>query len=113
MNGNPRDLNPADYKLVQFDMSCSACGPYGTLSMVTYVAPKALENESRNGSLEISVIDASGHPVPQATLHIVNAAASVNLTTTTNNEGKLTLLSVATELHTPELIELFAASVRG
>jgi prepilin-type N-terminal cleavage/methylation domain-containing protein len=96
VNGNPRDLNPADYKLVQFDMSCASCGPYGTLSMVTYVAPKTLEDESRNGSLEITVIDASGQPVPQATLHIVYPKASVDLTTTTDNNGKLTLLSVAT-----------------
>lgn len=98
VNGNPRDLNPADYKLVQFDMTCGDCPRTAPLSMVTYVAPKTLENESRNGSMEISVIDASGNPVPQATLRIVNThtTPAIDLTTTTDNNGKLLLLSLAT-----------------
>jgi prepilin-type N-terminal cleavage/methylation domain-containing protein len=98
VSGNPLDLNPADYKLVQFDMTCDTCARTAPLSMVTYVAPKTLENESRNGSMEISVIDASGNPVPQATLHVVNTHTSpvIDLTTTADNNGKLLLLSLAT-----------------
>jgi hypothetical protein len=97
--GNPFDPSPADYKLVQFDMTCTAgCATPRTVSMTTYVAEKQLENEDRNGSLLVTVIDAFGEPVPQATVHVVNPAAHppIDLTTTTNNQGQLLLVSIAT-----------------
>lgn len=97
--GSPADLSPADYKLVQFDVTCgTGCAGQKKVSMTTIVAEKRLENEDRNGNLLITVIDASGEPVPQATLHVVNAGATppIDLTTTTDNAGQLLLLSVAT-----------------
>jgi len=99
VTGNPQDLSPADYKLVQFNVTCtSGCAGADSISMTTIVAEKRLENEDRNGNLLITVIDASGDPIPQATLHVVNSSAvpPIDLTTTTDNAGQLLLLSVAT-----------------
>lgn len=96
--GSPDDPSPADYKLVQFAVTCDTCPRYRVISMATYVAPKNLENPSLNGVLAISVFDAEGFPVSGATVRITNSSVSppVSITDTTDAAGLLQLYDVAT-----------------
>jgi hypothetical protein len=89
----PTDTVPADYKLVQMDIDCSNCKNFSTLTFTTNVGPKALETPTTSGALFIQAIDASGLPVAQADVHIVNSAASITIDDTTNNSGLLQIVS--------------------
>lgn len=72
IGGAPSDTSPADYKLVDLDITCPSCKIFSPLNFTTLVAPHALETASTNGALFIQVFDADGIPVPNASLHIVN-----------------------------------------
>ncbi|MEK7638331.1 MAG: prepilin-type N-terminal cleavage/methylation domain-containing protein [Patescibacteria group bacterium] len=98
IGGTPNDTAPADYKLVEFQLTCDTCTRYKLLTMVTYVAPKNLETASRNGNLFIRVLNASGIPVSGATVHVTNTHVNphVDLTDITNNAGLLQLVDIAT-----------------
>ncbi len=98
LGGIPNDTAPADYKLVQFTVSCSACANFNPLNITTTVAPKGLESVSNQGSLFINVFDAFGVAVSAATAHVVNATVSpaIDLTDVTNNSGTLQLAGVPT-----------------
>ncbi|MFA6354476.1 MAG: hypothetical protein WCX12_02215 [Candidatus Paceibacterota bacterium] len=98
LGSNPNDTSPADYKLVEFKISCPNCKKFVPLSMTTTVAPKNLEGASTAGSLFVNVFDANGLPVPEASVHVVNSivAPTINLTDATNNNGILQLVGVPT-----------------
>ena len=98
LGGTPNDTAPADYKLVEFQLTCDSCVRYKLLTMATYVAPKNLETASRNGSLFVRILDASGVAVSGATVHVTNASVNphVDLTDITNSAGLLQLVDIAT-----------------
>jgi len=98
LGGSPNDTAPADYKLVQFQVTCPTCTRYRIVSMTTYVAPKNLESSSQNGNLFIRVIDSFGQPVSGATVHVTNSGVSpaIDLTDVTNTDGMLQLVDTAT-----------------
>jgi len=86
--GKPTDLYPYDYKRAQIDVYLVSSGQLvSTLS--TYVAGKAAETASNTGILSITVLNANGQPVPNATVTVTNPNQSpaVNITTTTDNNG--------------------------
>src|SRR3989344_1474912 len=89
IGGNPSDPSPADYKLVHLDITCSNCKIFSPLQFVTLVAPNALETASNNGALFIQVSNASGLPIPGASIHMVNAQTNPDtiINETTDNEG--------------------------
>ncbi len=67
------DTAPADYKLVEFTVSCQSCRRLtAPLTLSTIVAPKKLEGASDNGALFIKVFDAAGLPVAGAKVRISN-----------------------------------------
>ena len=91
------DTAPADYKFVQVDISLGLERPdFKTLSLVTYIAPKNLENNSNNGALMIRTIDADGKPISGANVHMTNTSVVPNKTVddVTDNEGKLDIIDV-------------------
>ncbi len=93
----PADTAPADYKLVQWTVSCVTCGSgFAPVSMTTTVAPKGLENSTNNGSLFINVFDASGAPVINANVHVTNTLLnpSITIDDVTNNSGVLQLVDI-------------------
>ena len=58
-DGIPKDLSPADRKLVELTISCTSCNPtIPSISLTTQIAPKNLETASVNGALVIKVFDA-------------------------------------------------------
>lgn len=94
IGGSPNDLSPADYKMVQINISCDSCQKPLSFSAVSNIAPKNLETASTNGALFVRVFDASGNPVPQASVHIENSALGININETTDNSGLLAVVDV-------------------
>ncbi len=97
IGGNPSDLSPADYKLVDISITCTSCPlPVRIFRFTGRVAPKGLETASTNGALFVRAIDANGQPVSGATVHIVNATVNppVNITDTTGADGYLRVVDV-------------------
>ncbi len=90
-----RDLSPADYKLVQVDVSCLACRSFSPIKLTTTVGPKNLESASGNGALFVKIFDASGGPVAQARVQVIGVGTStISIDETTDNEGWLQLVDV-------------------
>ena len=94
IGGSPNDLSPADYKLIEIEISCALCRNFLPLQFTTFVAPRALETASTNGALFVQVFDAVGQPVPGADVHIENNQASPAfvIDDTTNNDGMLQIV---------------------
>jgi type II secretory pathway pseudopilin PulG len=106
INGNPNDLAPADYKLVELEGECLNC-PVKTSKqkITTIVAPKNVESSTRNGSLYIKVINAQGEPVSEAQVKVVNNSLSPPLIIEdlTNNMGLLQLIDIPTGTNVYEI----------
>jgi protocatechuate 3,4-dioxygenase beta subunit len=86
--GKPKDLYPYDYKKSEISVYLRSSGQ--RIAMVTTdVAGKAAETSSNTGILNITVLNASGQPVANANVHIVNTVPNpdVDITTTTDNNG--------------------------
>ncbi|MDO8515934.1 MAG: hypothetical protein Q7S28_01645 [bacterium] len=98
LGGSPNDTAPADYKLVEIEVSCPNCQNFMPIAFSTTVAPKALESASTNGSLFINVFDASGIGIMDATVRVTNASVTpaIDLTDTTNASGILQFVGVPT-----------------
>ncbi|HVS79582.1 MAG TPA: prepilin-type N-terminal cleavage/methylation domain-containing protein [Candidatus Paceibacterota bacterium] len=96
LGGTPNDTSPADYKLVQLDISCEACKNFTPISVATHVAPKNLETASTNGALFIKVFDGNGNPVADANVHVVNdtATSTITIDDVTDQGGMLELVDV-------------------
>ena len=92
IDGDPNDLSPADYKMVQVEVICNNCKNPINFRAFSNIAPKNLEAASTNGSLFIRVFDANGDPVPQANVNVVNPSVSVNISEVTNNDGLLQIV---------------------
>jgi len=72
IESNPTDTSPADYKLVDLDITCPNCKNFSALNFTTLIAPHALETASNNGALFIKVFDTAGIPLVGTSVHIVN-----------------------------------------
>jgi prepilin-type N-terminal cleavage/methylation domain-containing protein len=102
IGGTPNDLSPADYKLVQIEIGCSACRNFTPLSVTTTQAPKNLETSSGNGALFVQVIDGNGQPISGVTVRVQNASSTppIDVTDLTNQNGILPLVDVPPGIHT-------------
>jgi prepilin-type N-terminal cleavage/methylation domain-containing protein len=98
IGGTPNDTAPADYKLVELQVTCDTCTTQKPVTMTTWVAPKNLESSTKNGSLFVRVFDGTGAPVVGATVHVINAGVTpaVDVTDITNVDGMLQLVDTAT-----------------
>ncbi len=98
LGGVPNDIAPADYKLVELTLTCQNCPNFKPITTTTYVGPANLEGSSKNGDLFVNAIDASGNPIAQANVTVVNNAVNpaINITDVTNNNGQLQLVDIAT-----------------
>ena len=96
IGGIPNDTAPADYKQVEIQVVCSSCANSKIIRKTTTVAPKSLELTSGGGALFIQVFNASGVPVPQATVAVTNASVTPSLVINdvTNSSGILQLVDV-------------------
>lgn len=92
IGGSPNDLSPADYKIVQVDITCLDCKTPMSLSAVSNIAPKNLETASENGALFVRVLNAEGLPVAGAKVEVQNKDLGVYISDTTNNDGLLQIV---------------------
>ena len=94
IGGDPNDLSPADYKLVELEISCPSCDNFSPLRFTSHVAPRNLETASTNGALFVRVFDANGQPIQGADVHIENnqAIPPFVINDTTNNKGILQIV---------------------
>lgn len=102
IDGNPTDYSPADYKLVDLDITCSNCKFFSPLKFTTLVSPHALETASTNGALFIKVFDTAGLPISNAQVHIENTQINPNIIIdeTTDNEGWIKIIDVPPGVNT-------------
>lgn len=96
--GNPNDLSPADYKLVEVEITCPTCPRYIPAKATTTVAPAGLETMTNKGSLVIKVFNASGQPISGANVLIINnnVVPAININDITDSGGILRLIDIAT-----------------
>lgn len=89
----PTDEAPNDYKRVKIKVSWSG-KMAGQVLSITDVAPPGLETAVEGGVLSITVLNAQGEGVPQASVHIVNNEVNPTIDAwyQTNNDGNLTLV---------------------
>lgn len=94
IGGNPSDTSPADYRLADLNIVCSNCAVFSPINFTTLVAPHSLETASTNGALFIQVFDASGIPIPNASVHIVNMETNPDtiIDETTDSTGFLRIV---------------------
>ena len=71
------DAAPNDYKQVKLSVDNTATGEID--NFVTNIVPSGLENMTNGGALYISVINAIGQPVPDATINITNNSVSPSI----------------------------------
>ncbi len=82
------DLFSTDYKLVKFTIGWNTVWGNGSMFFLTNVVPKGIETSASGGVLKIKVFDASGAPVPQADVDIINSSQSIALNNIkTDNNG--------------------------
>lgn len=105
LGGAPSDTAPADYKIVELEISCSNCRNFVPLSLTTTVAPKGLESASQNGSLFIEVFDAYGKSISGANVSVLNASTTPTITINdiTNVNGMLQLVDIPTSTSAYEI----------
>ena len=96
IGGNPNDLSPADYKLVELVVTCTSCPGPEEATFTSRVAPKNLETASQNGALFVQAIDASGLFIQGATVQVINPNVNpaINITDVTNAQGMLQIVDV-------------------
>lgn len=98
LGGAPNDTAPADYRLVELQLSCSNCSRFIPITTTTTVGPANLESTSKNGNLFVTAIDAFGQPIAGANVSVVNNLVNPTITINdiTNNSGQLQLVDIAT-----------------
>jgi len=98
LGGNPTDTIPADYKLIEVEVSCSDVCLVSPIILTTTIAPVNIEKQTKKGSLFITVFNASGKPLSGADISIVNNSVvpSININDITNVSGSLNFIEIAT-----------------
>jgi len=104
IGGDPNDSSPADYKLVELEITCDTCHNFSPLNLTTWIAANGLESSSTNGALFVKVFDASGQPIPDADIHIENNELPLD---------KLKDIFVENKGNTPVLFSFRDSKLRG
>ena len=90
-SGASHDAIPTDYKRVRVEVAWGDLSDSRTIALFGSYPPVGVEAASNTGVLSINVIDLSGAGVPNASVHVTNAASSIDLTEDTDATGNLTL----------------------
>ncbi len=85
------DAIPTDYKRVRLTVSWGNEGSDQSVVLFGNFSPNGVEAAVGGGVLSINVLNASGSGVVGASVNIVNGAAGVNVTGTTDSTGNLML----------------------
>lgn len=91
--GNPEDALNTDYKQIRVDVSWNSTVNNRPVLLITQVAPKGIEGGESLGTLIFQALNAAGGGVANASVHLVNSSVNpaIDLTTSTNNDGKVVI----------------------
>src|SRR3989338_3594394 len=91
--GNPPDALNTDYKQARVEVSWQSNVSARPVLLITQITPKGIEGGSSLGTLVFQALNAAGAGVAGATVHLSNSEVSplVDLTTATNNEGRVVI----------------------
>lgn len=105
LGGTPNDTSPADYKLVEVEISAPEIEGFKPIVLTTNIAPKGLETASNNGALFIKVFDANGQPIQGASVHLENKKTTTTLiiNDVTNASGLLQIVDAPTGTNAYEI----------
>jgi prepilin-type N-terminal cleavage/methylation domain-containing protein len=105
IGGTPNDLSPADYKLVELEISCPSSKKFQPIRFTGQVGPRGLETASTNGALFVQVFDGVGQPVQGANVNIENnqVIPPIIIDDTTNNDGMLQIVDAPPGVETYEI----------
>lgn len=92
LGGSTNDAVPNDYKKVRLTVSWGDQGADQSVASYANFSPKGIETPAGGGIFSINILDSVGGGVSGATVHVENAAASVNFTTSTSADGNVTLV---------------------
>lgn len=103
---NIQDLLNTDYKRVKVTVSWKSKFGEKKLYMITDIAPPGIETTAGGGTIIIHAFDANGIPVPQADIQIINETLNpqINLSLTSNDEGKLIIPGAPTATTSYQII---------
>lgn len=85
------DAIPTDYKRVRLTVSWGNQGSDQAVIIFGNFSPKGVETAGAGGVLSINTLDGSGAGVAGVTVQIVNGAAGVNITATSDSTGNVML----------------------
>jgi type II secretory pathway pseudopilin PulG len=85
------DAIPTDYKRVRIQVSWDTGGEGYEAAIISNFSPDGVESASNSGVLSVNVLSAAGVGVSGASVHVTNAAQSIDLTEDTDATGNLTL----------------------
>lgn len=87
-----------DYKRAKVTVSYVIGGRSTTVALVSNFAPPSIEATNGGGTLQVNVVSATGSPMSNALVTVVNNSTSptINLTTTSNADGIVYLPGAAT-----------------
>ncbi|MBP9728204.1 MAG: carboxypeptidase regulatory-like domain-containing protein [Candidatus Moranbacteria bacterium] len=83
------DVIPTDYKRVRLTVSWGDLSADRSVAIFGNFSPRGVETAGGGGVLAINILDGSGSGVANATVHIVNAGAGVNVSATTDATGNI------------------------
>lgn len=89
----PGDEINTDYKQVRVEINWNSPNSMRSVVFITQVVPQGVEGGELGGTLDFQALNAQGMGIEGATVHIVNdtISPSIDLTTGTNEEGRLVL----------------------
>ncbi len=96
--GSDTNSITTDYKRAKVTVSFTTNTGVRSFTIVTTIAPPGIETTTNGGTLRVSVVNAAGSPVSNASVRIVNTATSptVDLTTYSDSTGIVYLPGAAT-----------------
>lgn len=105
VTSTPPDLLNTDYKQVRVQVSWQSNVSQRPVLLITQVVPKGLEGGEPQGTLSFQALNAAGAGVPGTSVHLVNSQVSppVDVTTSTNDEGKALVPGLAASNSTYQL----------
>jgi len=102
----PDDEAPNDYKSVKITVSWEGGASQNSqVVLISNFSPPSLETSSGKGILSVNIVDSTGAPVSQATVHMINNSLTPAIDTTqaTNNNGNIMFLEMLPAISSYEL----------
>ncbi|MBI4128135.1 MAG: carboxypeptidase regulatory-like domain-containing protein [Parcubacteria group bacterium] len=86
------DPYPADYKRIALTVNWEGFSNVAPPKLVSNVVPPGLESQQSGGTFILTAFDADGAPVAGASVTVTNPDEGINISTTTDVDGKVILV---------------------